>query len=88
MGFYLGYALSLFGRPQDRLSHVLVSSPFKSNPNFFYPAPVERVIFATGPDQRPLDASDATVTQADIPFVRLRDGLQETLLREGASFSV
>jgi CRISPR-associated protein (TIGR02584 family) len=26
MGFYLGYALSLFGRPQDRLSHVLVSA--------------------------------------------------------------
>ncbi len=86
MGFYLGYALSLFGRPQDRLSHVLVSSPFESNPNFFYPAPVERVIFATGPDQRPLDASSATVTLAEIPFVRLRDGLQESLLREGASF--
>ncbi|MDS4070626.1 MAG: CRISPR-associated ring nuclease Csm6, partial [Candidatus Competibacter sp.] len=84
MGFYLGYALSLFGRPQDRLSHVLVSSPFESNPNFFYPAPVERVIFATGPDQRPLDASSATVTLAEIPFVRLRDGLQESLLRDGA----
>lgn len=87
MGFYLGYALSLFGRPQDRLSHVLVSSPFESNPNFFYPAPVERVIFSNGPDQRPLDASDAEVMLADIPFVRLRDGLQEVLLREGASFS-
>ena len=87
MGFYLGYALSLFGRPQDRLSHVLVSSPFESNPNFFYPPPVERVIFATGPDQRPLDASSATVMLADIPFVRLRDGLQEALLRDGASFS-
>lgn len=87
MGFYLGYALSLFGRPQDRLSHVLVSSPFESNPNFFYPAPVERVIFSNGPDQRPLDASDANVMLADIPFVRLRDGLQEALLREGASFS-
>lgn len=87
MGFYLGYALSLFGRPQDRLSHVLVSSPFESNPNFFYPPPVERVIFSNGPDQRPLDASSATVMLADIPFVRLRDGLQETLLREGASFS-
>ena len=24
MGFYVGYALSLFGREQDRLSHVLV----------------------------------------------------------------
>jgi CRISPR-associated protein (TIGR02584 family) len=87
MGFYLGYALSLFGRPQDRLSHVLVSSPFESNPNFFYPAPVSRVIFATGPDQRPLDASAATVMLADIPFVRLRDGLQESLLKPGASFS-
>ncbi|MGF1642988.1 MAG: CRISPR-associated ring nuclease Csm6, partial [Thiotrichales bacterium] len=30
MGYYLGYALSLFGRPQDRLSHVLVSEPFES----------------------------------------------------------
>ena len=87
MGFYLGYALSLFGRPQDRLSHVLVSRPFESNPNFFYPAPVERVIFSNGSDQRPLDARDATVMLADIPFVRLRDGLQETLLRDGASFS-
>ncbi len=87
MGFYLGYALSLFGRPQDRLSHVLVSNAFESNPNFFYPAPVERVIFGNGPDQRPLDASDAEVMLADIPFVRLRDGLQESLLREGASFS-
>lgn len=87
MGFYLGYALSLFGRPQDRLSHVLVSSPFESNSNFFYPTPVPRVIFATGPDQRPLDASAAEVMLADIPFVRLRDGLQDTLLRPGASFS-
>ncbi|MBV5299598.1 MAG: TIGR02584 family CRISPR-associated protein, partial [Rhodoferax sp.] len=36
MGFYLGYALSLFGRPQDRLSHVLVSEPFESSYDFFY----------------------------------------------------
>ena len=85
MGFYLGYALSLFGRPQDRLSHVLVSSPFESNPDFFYPTPQERVIYTV--DRQPLDASDATVMLADIPFVRLRDGLQESLLREGASFS-
>ena len=86
MGFYLGYALSLLGRSQDRLSHVLVSSPFESNPAFFYPTPQERVIY--GPDQQqPLDASAATVMLADIPFVRLRDGLQETLLEPGASFS-
>ena len=85
MGFYLGYALSLFGRPQDRLSHVLVSSPFESNPDFFYPTPQERVIYTA--DRQPLDAGDARVMLADIPFVRLRDGLQETLLEPGASFS-
>lgn len=85
MGFYLGYALSLFGRPQDRLSHVLVSSPFESNQDFFYPTLQERVIYTA--DRQPLDASDATVMLADIPFVRLRDGLQEALLETGASFS-
>ncbi|NJM12915.1 MAG: TIGR02584 family CRISPR-associated protein [Synechococcaceae cyanobacterium SM1_2_3] len=85
MGFYLGYALSLFGRPQDRLSHVLVSSPYESNPDFFYPTPLERVIYTA--DRKPLDASAATVMLAEIPFVRMRDGLQETLLEPGASFS-
>lgn len=38
MGFFLGYALSLFGRAQDRLSHVLVSDPFEHNRDFYYPA--------------------------------------------------
>lgn len=85
MGFYLGYALSLFGRPQDRLSHVLVSSPYEGNTEFFYPTLLERVIYTA--DRKPLDASAATVMLADIPFVRLRDGLQEALLEPDASFS-
>lgn len=85
MGFYLGYALSLFGRPQDRLSHVLVSSPFESNADFFYPTLQERVIYTR--EGQPLDASQAQVMLADIPFVRLRDGLHEALLEPGASFS-
>jgi CRISPR-associated protein (TIGR02584 family) len=87
MGFYLGYAMTLFGRPQDRLSHVLVSSPFESNQQFYYPSRESRVIYSPPPEQRPLDTHDARVTLAEIPFVRLRDGLQESLLREGASFS-
>jgi CRISPR-associated protein (TIGR02584 family) len=37
MGFYLGYALSLFGRTQDRLSHVLVPTTFESRDDIFYP---------------------------------------------------
>lgn len=29
MGYYVGYALSLFGRAQDRLSHVLVDDRYE-----------------------------------------------------------
>ncbi len=35
MSFYLGSALQLFGRIQDKLYHVLVSPEFESNPDFF-----------------------------------------------------
>lgn len=85
MGFYLGYAMSLYGRPQDRLSHVLVSSPFESDPQFFYPSRASRVL--TTRDGRPVDARDARVTLAQIPFVRLRDGLPKHLLTGTQSFT-
>ncbi len=78
MGFYIGYALSLYGRAQDRLSHVLVEPPFESLPEFFYPSPKRRVV--RGRDNTPHDASTARVTLATIPFVRLRDGLPKGLL--------
>jgi CRISPR-associated protein (TIGR02584 family) len=73
MGFYIGYALSLFGRAQDCLSHVLVSPPFESLPEFFYPAPCMRMI--RDRDDREVDAREARVHLGDIPFVRLRESL-------------
>lgn len=87
MGFYLGYALSLFGRAQDRLSHVLVNPPYESHPQFFYPTPDSEVIHTPPPDSRPYDSQDAEVTLAEIPFVRLRDGLEQDLLEGRACFS-
>ena len=87
MGFYLGYALSLFGRIQDRLSHVLVSSPYESHRDFFYPTPKSHFIRAPEPDGRRYDAKDAKVTLAAIPFVRLREGLNSGLMEGTASFS-
>jgi CRISPR-associated protein (TIGR02584 family) len=85
MGFYVGYALSLFGRPQDRLSHVLVSPPFESLKEFFYPSPHTKVI--SDRDGLPLDAKEARVHLGEIPFVRLRDGLPKRLLEGHAPFS-
>lgn len=87
MGFYLGYALSLYGRAQDRLSHVLVSAPFESHPDFFYPTRRSRVIYANDKTQTPLDTRNAVVTLAEIPFVRLREGVADELLQSTARFS-
>lgn len=86
MGFYLGYALSLYGRIQDRLSHVLVSAPFESHPQFFYPSVKSQVIYTPPPHNRPYDTRDAEVTLASIPFVRLRDELPAALLDGSVRF--
>ena len=80
MGFYLGYALSLYGRRQDRLSHVLVSPPYESLREFFYPTPTSAPIQPTHGQGDVIDARDGEVALAEIPFVRLREGLPEDLL--------
>ena len=85
MGFYLGYALSLYGRPQDRLSHVLVSEPYESSWDFFYPTPYSRVLQTR--DGKLADTAMAQVTLAEIPFVSLRHGLPLALLAGHASFN-
>ena len=87
MGFYLGYALSLYGREQDRLSHVLVNAPYESHPQFYYPTIRSQVICTPPPHNRPYDTRDAEVTLAPIPFVRLRDELPEDLLEGKVRFS-
>lgn len=85
MGYYAGYALSLFGRSQDRLSHVLISEGYESLPDFYYPTPYPRIIHDR--NQRALDASRARVQLANIPFVRLRQGLPQQLLDGKQGFS-
>lgn len=85
MGFYIGYALSLFGRPQDRLSHVLVSEGYESLSGFYYPTPETRTI-STRNDQK-LDAALAEVYLAEIPFVRLRGFLPVGAFVNRARFS-
>jgi CRISPR-associated protein (TIGR02584 family) len=87
MGFFMGYAMSLWGRPQDKLSHVLISAPFESRPEFFYPTPTPHVIPARSPGQDPLDASTAKVWLGDIPFVRLRGLLPSSITQQNSGFA-
>ncbi len=84
MSYYMGYALSLFGREQDRLSHVLVSAPYETNPEFYYPTPYEFLI--TTRENKLIDAREAEVILAEIPFVRMREWLPKSLLEHPAPF--
>lgn len=86
MGFFAGYAMSLFARPRDSVSHVLVNDPFESNRDFFYPPPEEKeIVDARGES---ISSREARVMLADIPIVRLRTGLPEDLLTGDASFGL
>lgn len=85
MGFYLGYAFSLYARPQDRLSHVLVTPPFESHPEFFFPPARPRRL--TTRDNRHIDTAEAVVTLAEIPVVLLRHGLPRGLQEGRTSFN-
>jgi CRISPR-associated protein (TIGR02584 family) len=86
MGFLLGYAMSLFGRRQDRLSHVLVNAPFEGHAGFFFPPRVPKVIFAQR-DGKPVRTDDARIVLHEIPFLRLRDGLPTRMLQGRAGFA-
>ncbi|MEK0085281.1 CRISPR-associated ring nuclease Csm6 [Benzoatithermus flavus] len=85
MGFFAGYALSLYGRPQDALSHVLVPPELEQHPQFFFPPRRPRVLF--GRDTKPIRAEASAVRLASIPFVRLRHGLPDRLLAGQATYA-
>lgn len=85
MGFLAGYALSLYGRRYDRLCHVLTSEPFENNRDFFYPSRLQPHVFAA--DGRMLDTADASIALADIPFIRMRSVLTQTIADDNRSFS-
>jgi len=69
----LGFALQLYGRPQDRLLHVLVTEAFESHPDFYYPTKASYLLKAK--DGHQIDAQTAHVAGAEIPYVHLRPKL-------------
>lgn len=88
MGYFAGYALSLFGRPQDRLSHVLISAPFESHRDFYFPTLTECPIHINqGGKDVAYDCRSAQVDLAWIPFVRLRTAQLRPLVEGKARFS-
>lgn len=85
MTYYMGYAMSLFGRPQDRLTHVLIEDEYFFNEQFYYPPPQSKLISCK--DGTPVDAHTIEITLADLPFIRLRDTLPAELFSGKQRFS-
>lgn len=86
MGFYAGYALSLYGREQDSMSHVLVDSEYESATGFYYPT-TEDYFVEQKFTSKQLNAKDAQVWLAKIPFVRLRSSLNKDDIISNSDFS-
>ncbi len=72
MSFYLGSAIQLFGRPWDKLYHVLVTPEFESHPDFYYKPKKDRALKRNG---RELYTKDAVISLAELPFIRLKEML-------------
>jgi CRISPR-associated protein (TIGR02584 family) len=87
MSFYLGHAMSLFGRVRDELSHVLVNEPFEAHPDFYFPP--EPPVLLVLRDGRQVSTADARIQLVDVPFLRLGDLLdaEARKLLQAESFS-
>jgi CRISPR-associated protein (TIGR02584 family) len=88
MAFYMGYAMSLFGREQDSLSHVFVDEKFEFVKDFYYPTLHDNWIEGRESGKL-INTKDAEVTLAEIPFVRMKNHFESDLTSqlESASFS-
>lgn len=84
MAFYFGYAMSLLGREQDTLSHVFVDEQYENVNEFWYPTRESQ--WVDGKNGK-IDLSKATVTLAEIPFVRMRNALEPSLLSSMLNYS-
>lgn len=84
MTFFLGYAMSLFGRKQDKLSHVLVDADYEGIPEFFYPTPDDKMV--RNRSGHAFNAKKAKVQLTDIPFVRMREELPEAMINNGEAY--
>jgi len=86
MGALLYACLTLAGREDDRLTHILVSEPYETLPDFFFPGqPGPPLRARSGPREHP--PREAVVELADVPFVPIRNLFQRELGRAAGNFS-
>ncbi len=84
MSSCLTLAAQMYGRPQDRLYHVLVSPEFESSRNFYYPPKESQRIKLADNKGQPFykETKFAQVNLIPVPFVSIRENLSPELLTE------
>lgn len=87
MGTLLYACVTLIGRETDRITHVLVDEPFddpRLQPKFYFPQQPQAEL--TTPQERRLQAKDARIALADLPFVPVRNLFTKDLGRLPGGF--
>ena len=84
MSSCLTLAVQMYGRPQDRLYHVLVSPEFESNRDFYYPPKESNTVEIKNKDGQSFfkETRYAQVNLISIPFISIRHRLSPALLHE------
>ena len=84
MGSCLALAAQFYGRPQDRIFHVLVAPEFENSREFYYPPHPSRQIILFDDKQQPYqkDTSYADIQLVPMPFIPLREKLSGSLLQQ------
>ncbi|MBW6486006.1 MAG: TIGR02584 family CRISPR-associated protein [Syntrophobacterales bacterium] len=83
MSACLMVAAQLYGRPQDRIYHVLVFPEFEGSGVFFYPPRRSHLIQLIDNNNQPFfkETRWAKVTLLPLPFVSVRERISDELLR-------
>ncbi len=86
MSHYMGYAMSLFARPSDRVSHILVTPEWaEGHPDFYFPPKVPEILKDRA--GREVSTADTSLMLAELPLFRLREHVPESLKQENQPFS-
>jgi CRISPR-associated protein (TIGR02584 family) len=82
MSFWIGCAMTLFGRPQDRLMHVLVNEPFELCADFLFKPDEPEDVTVTGRDPKgkwqqgvTISTAAAEINLGYVPFPHMRSRL-------------
>ena len=80
MSYLMGSTMSILGRDDDELTHVLVDPRYerldRSSPKFFYPTRESQLLLNA--DREEIDARDAKIDLSFIPFIKLGHILKDS----------